>query len=497
MFQRVTGLQRAGGNQAVAQAIGSFTEGSSIPVSRPEDSQEREAARAAEEGLTPGPREGTCGAGRGRQPGLAAGTSGGQPLDRAARELFETRFGMDLSGVRIHTGSGAVEAARSIDANAFTVRSDIVFDAGKYAPETAEGRRLLAHELAHVAQQFGAGNGAGIRGQSPGLKAQREEKKDTQKKASAKVPPGQFGPLYAHAKSRLQLPYATYKAGIGQGATEKAQAASDYGGRRIDPAKMEIQEDELREILNPPGKGHVAGLDKTIESYRASINQAFAALQLNTVEAQAVYLAHSAGETGSLAQLEERFTVREKSYASKGFPGRGPVQVTDDYNYIQTLAYLETFLEKLKKSNDPAASAQVPAVQEALDKIKADPSSAADPKYTFLFSAAFMHMSGGARRSANLKDKASFPGDADEDSWVNSRRNNKRELASAESNQKSLQALKDDPKTAPEKIPGEKQLKDAAGRVREANSVLERSKIKAAAYERAVRILSKKQVQGP
>jgi outer membrane protein OmpA-like peptidoglycan-associated protein len=42
-----------------------------------------------------------------------------------------------------------------VQARAYTLGSDIVFGAGEYAPETAAGQRLLAHELAHVVQQSG------------------------------------------------------------------------------------------------------------------------------------------------------------------------------------------------------------------------------------------------------------------------------------------------------------------------------------------------------
>jgi hypothetical protein len=79
--------------------------------------------------------------------------SPGQPLPAGARAFFEPRFGRDFSNVRIHTGSRATDSARAVNALAYTVGRDVVFGAGKYAPETTEGRRLLAHELTHVAQQ--------------------------------------------------------------------------------------------------------------------------------------------------------------------------------------------------------------------------------------------------------------------------------------------------------------------------------------------------------
>ena len=79
--------------------------------------------------------------------------SPGQPLDAATRELMEPRFRHDFSHVRIHTDAKAAESAHMVNALAYTVGRDIVFGAKQYAPGTHEGRKLLAHELTHVAQQ--------------------------------------------------------------------------------------------------------------------------------------------------------------------------------------------------------------------------------------------------------------------------------------------------------------------------------------------------------
>jgi hypothetical protein len=82
--------------------------------------------------------------------------SSGQPLDSATRSYFEPRLGMDLSGVRTHTDSRADQSAQAVNALAYTSGRDIVFREGAYAPSTASGGRLLAHELAHVVQQASA-----------------------------------------------------------------------------------------------------------------------------------------------------------------------------------------------------------------------------------------------------------------------------------------------------------------------------------------------------
>ena len=81
----------------------------------------------------------------------------GRPLEPALRQDMEQRFGHDFSRVRVHSGAAAEQSAREVNANAYTVGHNIVFGAGRFAPGTHEGRRLIAHELTHVVQQSGPG----------------------------------------------------------------------------------------------------------------------------------------------------------------------------------------------------------------------------------------------------------------------------------------------------------------------------------------------------
>ncbi len=81
--------------------------------------------------------------------------SSGQPLDPATRAFFEPRFAREFSDVRVHTGPQADESARAVNALAYTVGRDVVFGSGQFAPGTAAGDRVLAHELTHVLQQQG------------------------------------------------------------------------------------------------------------------------------------------------------------------------------------------------------------------------------------------------------------------------------------------------------------------------------------------------------
>ena len=80
----------------------------------------------------------------------------GRVLDAPLRDDMEARFGHDFSAVRIHTDSAAAQSARDVAARAFTIDSAVVFGAGQFAPGTADGLRLIAHELAHVVQQGSA-----------------------------------------------------------------------------------------------------------------------------------------------------------------------------------------------------------------------------------------------------------------------------------------------------------------------------------------------------
>ncbi|ELY82241.1 eCIS core domain-containing protein [Natrinema pallidum] len=81
--------------------------------------------------------------------------SGGRPLEFGLQRTLEDRMDADFGNVRVHTGPKATQAAEAIDAKAFTCGNDIVFNAGEYDPQSADGQFLLAHELAHVKQQHG------------------------------------------------------------------------------------------------------------------------------------------------------------------------------------------------------------------------------------------------------------------------------------------------------------------------------------------------------
>lgn len=122
---KVLNLQRTIGNQAVNQLL---------------DKQERNA-RVSDEPQT-----------------IQSQLESGRPLDADVRSQMESAFGRDFSDVRIHTDDKAGELSDHLNAQAFTIGKDIAFKAGEYQPGTEAGHTLIAHELAHVAQQAGAGS---------------------------------------------------------------------------------------------------------------------------------------------------------------------------------------------------------------------------------------------------------------------------------------------------------------------------------------------------
>src|SRR4051812_6751709 len=80
-------------------------------------------------------------------------SSGGRPLEPDTRAEMESRLGYDFSDVRVHDDSAASASAKAVNAHAYTVGSNVVFQRDRYDPGSHEGKVTLAHELTHVVQQ--------------------------------------------------------------------------------------------------------------------------------------------------------------------------------------------------------------------------------------------------------------------------------------------------------------------------------------------------------
>lgn len=104
--------------------------------------------------------------------------SPGQPLDARTRALMEPRFNHDFSRVRIHTDADAAASAKALAAHAFSIGDHIIFDSGRFSPGTGDGKRLLAHELAHVVQNSQNAGSAPARSLSQATDSSEEEATD-------------------------------------------------------------------------------------------------------------------------------------------------------------------------------------------------------------------------------------------------------------------------------------------------------------------------------
>ena len=93
------------------------------------------------------------------------GSGGG--LDNSTRGRMEGSLG-DLSDVTVHTDDTADALSRSVSARAFATGTDVYFAKGEYSPGSADGDRLIAHELAHVVQQRGAPSSGPLTVSNPG-----------------------------------------------------------------------------------------------------------------------------------------------------------------------------------------------------------------------------------------------------------------------------------------------------------------------------------------
>lgn len=83
---------------------------------------------------------------------IRASMTGGEPLPIGVRRFMEPRFGADFGDVRIHTTGKSAALNRQLSARAFTTRNHVFFGAGRFKPETDEGKELIAHELTHTIQ---------------------------------------------------------------------------------------------------------------------------------------------------------------------------------------------------------------------------------------------------------------------------------------------------------------------------------------------------------
>ena len=118
---------------------------------------------------------------------------GGRPLEPEVRGEMEGRLGADFSDVRVHDDSAAHDSAKAVNAHAYTVGSNVVFQRDKYDPSSSDGKTMLAHELTHVVQQRsgpveGSSAPGGIKVSDPSDRFEREASANAERVMAAPAP---------------------------------------------------------------------------------------------------------------------------------------------------------------------------------------------------------------------------------------------------------------------------------------------------------------------
>ncbi|KAB8140676.1 DUF4157 domain-containing protein [Chloroflexia bacterium SDU3-3] len=257
---------RAGGGVGVAAAPGTPPVQAKLTVNTPGDAFEQEADRVAEEVMRdpeePTTEQPSAGAATGgklqRSGGAEAGpvaeeriasmqSGGGAPLPASEQAFFERKMGHDFSKIRIHSDQNAADASKDLSARAFTVGNSIAFAPGEYQPGSAEGRKLLAHELTHTIQQTGgvatkriqrktpdhAGETAAPAAEqpAPGQPAAEGSAQAAEGAAQAQGnPPG--AEVKAKADTSRRTSPAAEEAGAGEPLAQSVQKAAEGGPRQ-------------------------------------------------------------------------------------------------------------------------------------------------------------------------------------------------------------------------------------------------------------------------
>jgi hypothetical protein len=182
----------------------------------------------------------------------------GHPLEQALRGRIESHLGADLAAARIHTGARPAASARGLGARAYTVGHHVVFSAGQFAPATQQGRRLLVHELAHVAQQSAMPSTAVAQ-------LQMDSEQPTAAGEGAEQAPAGWQGMLVHAiASGLQLPAlgAVLVARFGQGIGKELGQEGPGALARLASRVVTMTPSDYLQMM----KGYVIGLGEGIVS---------------------------------------------------------------------------------------------------------------------------------------------------------------------------------------------------------------------------------------
>ncbi len=205
----------------------------------------RAPAPAAAPTRTPQPTAAPTAEGEAAQVARALGAGANLPASTRAR--MERAFGQPFGDVRVHTGDAAARATARHDAAALTVGRDVAFAPGLFRPGTPRGDHLIAHELAHVVQQAGAGAVAQARAlRSTSSEGAEQQAEAAASRVSAGLPAGVArGGFALTTRARIMrraralsssLPAMTATPVVGGGVTPSRATLSPALTTRVSPA---------------------------------------------------------------------------------------------------------------------------------------------------------------------------------------------------------------------------------------------------------------------
>jgi hypothetical protein len=169
---------------------------------------------------------------------------------------MQDRLRGDLSGVRIHDDIAAASSARDLGAAAWTLGRHVAFGSGAFAPDTESGRRLLAHELAHVVQQGPSGGTGPMTAARVGSVNDPEEREAEQVAASAGTD--------APSRSNVRADSAVVRRAVGDFEVGGIETSADVMSIFFDRGSAAIPASQLAKIpavITAVGAGSALVLD--------------------------------------------------------------------------------------------------------------------------------------------------------------------------------------------------------------------------------------------
>ena len=225
-------------------------------------------------------------------------SGGGRALPETTRSFMERGFGHDFSGVRIHADSGAASLSKAVGAKAFTVGQDVVFGTGMYQPETFEGKKLLAHELAHTVQQAKGQAGSGV--QRELLQRMTEDEVVDEVVHSARIGQSPNLTLEDFTLNALRRMDKRLDAAL-------ANAADDHQREMIqifiDEVLWPIRKQKFVELRRQNRKAEAAAMISSSMDDPAPVEESVEPADSTEPAAEPFDFAAHAGETGSIAGL--------------------------------------------------------------------------------------------------------------------------------------------------------------------------------------------------